>query len=146
MGKSDLKRFIEGREESSFWEQQFPSDEISTYAAHIYEGCIFALCSIRLWIMIFLTCLATVLCTPSFLNLDWDFDMDTVTVGTIVPLVFAIEAADEGRAGATKALGQMKARMMALYFQAKALDAHYGSNIAETVSRFNASFKSYYKN
>ena len=138
MGKSDLKRFVENREEASFWEQHFPSDELSTYAAHIYEGFIFALCSIRLWIMIFLTCLATVLCAPSFLNLDWDFDMDTVSVGTIVPLVFAIEAADESRASATKALGQMKARMMALYFQLKALDAHYGSDIAETVSRFSS--------
>ena len=62
--------------------------------------------------------------------------MSIVAVGTVFPLVFAIQAAFAARSQAIRCLGQLKARMMYLYFQSKAWDAKYKTTLAGTVSKF----------
>jgi hypothetical protein len=54
----------QGRRHATWFEQHFPEDELTEFAARIGEGLLFALCSIRAWLMIFITCVATLLCSP----------------------------------------------------------------------------------
>jgi hypothetical protein len=54
----------QGRRQASWFEQHFPDDELSAFATKVGEGLVFALCSVRAWLMVFITCLATLLCSP----------------------------------------------------------------------------------
>ena len=45
---------------------------------------------------------------PAMLNLSWKSSMGIVAVGTVFPLVFAIQAAYGARQTTVKALGQLK--------------------------------------
>ena len=91
----------------------------------------FALVSIRMWIMLAMTILATLLCSPGLLSLRWGTSMSIVAIGVVFPLVFAIQAAYSSRGSAQKHLADLKARSMFLYFQMRAYDRKYGIALAE---------------
>ena len=119
MAPSNLKRYIAARRQPTWAEQHFPTVELPKFLEKFLDGLIFALCSLRAWLMILFTCGATLLCSPAIFDLSWDSSMSIVAVGTVFPLVFAIQAAYSSRNQALKFLGQIKSRMMYLYFQIK---------------------------
>jgi len=57
--------------------------------------------------------------------------MSIVAVGTVFPLVFAIQAAYSSRNQALKFLGQIKAKLIYLHFQMKAYDLKFGTALAD---------------
>ena len=119
MAPSNLKRYISARQQPTWAEQHFPAVELPKFFEKFLDGLIFAVCSIRAWFMMLLTCVATLLCSPALLALSWDSSMSIVAIGTVFPLVFAIQAAYSSRNQALKGLGQIKSRLMYLYFQIK---------------------------
>jgi len=56
-----------------------------------------------------------------------------VAVGTVFPLVFAIQAAYSARGSAQNHLSDMKASLMFLYFQMRAYDRKYGLTLANRI-------------
>jgi hypothetical protein len=55
---------VQGRRHATWFEQHFPDDELSEFAVKVGEGLVFATCSVRTWLMVLITCLATLLCSP----------------------------------------------------------------------------------
>lgn len=134
---SNLRRFIQARRQPTWNEQHFPTVELPKFLEKFVDGLVFALLSVRAWLMVTVTCLMTLLCSPgersaapptpfpppaaqadmgccfglhcsALLDLSWDSSMSIVAVGTVFPLVFAIQAAYSSRNQALKFLGQLK--------------------------------------
>mmetsp|Transcript_18236 Transcript_18236/g.26716 ORF Transcript_18236/g.26716 Transcript_18236/m.26716 type:complete len:281 (+) Transcript_18236:215-1057(+) len=66
--------------------------------------------------------------------------MSIVAVGTVFPLVFAIQAAYASRNQALKCLGQMKGRLIFLHFQMRAYDIKYGTVLADRICELSSDF------
>jgi hypothetical protein len=103
MAASKLKRFMAAQRDQQWFEQYFPDSEVSkvveeaavagqhwqlqradgtrwqlpNFVKHLEEGLLFALISVRTWIMLVATVVATLLCSPGLLNLRWGASMVT---------------------------------------------------------------------
>lgn len=69
--------------------------------------------------MVFLSCLATFLCTKGMLDFSFDTSMSIVAVGTIFPLVFSVQASFQRRERALAALSSLKGAIFAVYLMFK---------------------------
>ena len=69
--------------------------------------------------MVFLSCLATFLCTKGMLDFSFDTSMSIVAVGTIFPLVFSVQASFQRREKALAALSSLKGAIFAVYLMFK---------------------------
>ena len=99
---------LEVPEDPTHWEA------LKTHGSTLVAGVRFASTWHTLF-MVLLSCLATFMCTKSMLDFSFDTSMSIVALGTIFPLVFAVQASFQRREKALMALASLKGALFAVY-------------------------------
>ena len=106
--------------------------EVRKYVTTFVEGILFAIT----WhsaLMLTLTVLATLCCAKGLLDISMDMCMNIVTVGTIFPLVFCVQASYQRRERALAALSSLKGTIFVTFLMFKTWDKQGSGKAAAEV-------------